>query len=502
MSDPELIAPLPLDEMDLSDDVSDEEEEEEVEEGEEVQSRSAGKEAPIAQKPALSAYLQGFSNYVSGLTPKKLKEAIKSIEVANPQVHQFAPGEKFFSVVKGGAGVVSARKLRAEWGSLRYKFLVEGKLGDNSSVLGYVTCGKKNELAHLPIGSPERFVLVPATNLAAFHPLSFDPSKHFEVTRQDQRSEMVTIDSPQASFRAINFDPRFILKAAKASGRAARPKAAKKPGASANDLGERICDASRKLIFELQSREALNDVSVLVEHSPLFKELRAYIGSERFPVLRSEDTDGLRLLPYDIAGDLGKMAECVKNLRAIHSGVQTEHVNGRWATEPLVRALLLQSMAKQSSTLPATRLLRDSGMALSESNISTFMGDLTDSDRGCAFIADAIVAMALARDIFNELLLLDHALLRTAAPLIAFANCAERLSGGLLAQEFLFDSERMGHAPTLRCALTGSTIVPGMPFYLLCAKTRPKEGQTAGRTMVAIVAKAVHDADMRLYPVR
>lgn len=511
MSDLDLITPPLLDEKEFSGDMSDDGDDEEggKDAMDEEESHSASKTpsvaaAAAAQKPHLSAYLQGFASTYNNLTAKKAKERIKCIEVENPKVHQFAAGEKFFNVVKNGAGLVSVKKLRADWERLRHEYIVEARLTDNSLILGYVTCGKKNELVHLPVASTERFVMVPVANLAAFHPPSFDPASHFHVTRQDQRRELVTIDSPaggKVSFRAVNFDPRFILKAAKASERTARPKKpAAAPDKNSRDLGESICNLSRRLILELQRKEELSSVPVLVEHSPHFKKLLAQIGPENFPVMRSEDTDGLRLLPYDIGSGQGRMAECLKNLRAVHDGVSTEHLHGRWDTDPILRALLIQSMAKQFSTLPATRLLRHSGKALSERNISGFMSEFTDSDHGCAFIADAIAAMTLARDIFAELVSLDHSLLRTAAPLIAFANYAERL-GGLHAQEFIFDSEKADNAPNLRCALTGSVIVPGMAFYLICAKTRPKDSQSAVRTMVAVVAKAVHDADMRLYPV-
>jgi hypothetical protein len=514
MSDQDLIAPPFIDEEDME--VSDESLSDD--------SRDPPALPPLLPLPdpqpqrQLSTYLTQVDKYIEGLTAKKLQEAIVRVDAANPNVYQFKKGEKVPSIVKARNDGAAGKKLRNKWQDLRYDFLLCAKLRNGSHVFGYATSGKDDSLAQHPVTDPARFVMVPAPNLAMFHAPDFDPAKYYTATQQDQRTvSLQTQDG--VVFSSVNFDPRLIIRHAKlaestrskksgtvksatAPNRKADAAMAKKQGDS-GDLGIKARTASLAHLLALQRASNLSDVPVVMGQSPHYTTLQSLLGPERFPLLRSEDTDGLHMLPYDIGGDLRASMECFVKLAFLGTSLTEEAANvsraGQWGTETILRALLILQMAPQFATLPGVSFLRSRGMALSETNIAGVMKDFENADDSHALIARALAQFTSAQLIFDELTRLNHPVLKTAVPLLAFATCALRL-GELRVEQFHPGTE--SNPPILKCALTGMAIVPGMPFYMLRAKSRPTAALPTGQAMIAIVAKSVDDPFMCLYAVR
>lgn len=463
----------------------------------------------------LSTFLTECDKQVEGTSAKKFMLKIKEVRVPNPKVYQFKAGDKPNNIIKEQTGNLKPKELRAKWQDLRHAYTATAFHHDGKQFLGYVTSGKDEKLAHLPVTDPSRFVRFPPQFLAMLHSPDFDPAKYYNVTQQDQR--LVNLVTEKGiRFQSVNFDPRFILRHAKlaeSSSRKASSGGAKKPAGTGqsrsatkkvdndNDLGASVCAAALTHLLTLQRAPHLSDVSVVLAQSPHYKTLQALFGADRFPLLRSEETDGLSMVPGDLGGDLRRAMECFLKLVVVGTDMDaptTTTTPGQWSTETIMRALLVLQMAPQFATSAGVNFLRSRGMALSEKNIASVMKEFESSDESHAMIAHALAQLVTAQLIFDELVRVDHPVLKTAAPLIAFASSALRL--GELREE-CFHPSATPNPPVLRCSLTGMAIVPGMSFYMLCAKSRPTATQSAGQAMIAIVAKSVDESYMPLHSV-
>jgi hypothetical protein len=463
----------------------------------------------------LSPFLTQVDKYIERLTGKKLVDAIDRVSAANPKVYQFKKGDRVPSVIKAHNDGVTGKKLRNKWMDLRFAFGLVATLKNGVSVFGYASSGKDDSLAGLPVTDPSRFVMIPSPNLAMFHAPDFDPAEYYTATQQDQRTVPLRTQDG-TTFWSVNFDPRLVIRHAKLAEAAKSKKSAttptnrndgaamdtqakkkKKKGNTAGDggdLGLEACLASFAHLLSLQRATSLSDVPVVLGQSTHYKTLEALLGPERFPLMRSEDADGLHMLPHDIGGDLRASVECFLKLVFVEKAPTT----GRWDTDAIMRALLILQMAPQFITLPGVSFLRSRGMALSEKNIADVMADFENSDDSHAMIARAVAQLTTAKLIFEDLVTVDHPVLKTAIPLLAFATCALRL-GELRVEQF--HPGAVPNPPVLRCALTGMAIVPGMSFYMLRAKSRPTAALPMGQAMIAIVAKSVDDPFMCLYRV-